>query len=192
VAARLVACHLADSDGPGATAWVDGRVEREFWLSFSAARRTASPYLSDEENTALFGQAASPFGHGHGYRFRAVLAGAVDEATGLIVPHERAWRALSALHRLLDHRNLNVEVPELAGQPMTTEWLARFLHRRLSVDLPVARVRLHETPELFAEFAGHGAAIGRLPPWRRTWRVEAPGRACSSATWRMPATCGVW
>jgi 6-pyruvoyltetrahydropterin/6-carboxytetrahydropterin synthase len=160
LAARPVACHLAEFDGAGATAWASGKVERELWLSFSAARRTASPRLSDEENAELFGRASSPAGHGHGYRLRVTLGGPVDEASGLVAPHDRTSRAMTALHQMLDHRNLSVEVPDLAGEPMTTECLARWVHRRLSEDLPVARVRLYEMPEFFAEFDGRRTGLG--------------------------------
>lgn len=155
----LVACHLAESERTAAIAWADGRVEREFTVAFSAARRTFSPHLSDAENTAFFGRAASPAGHGHGYRLRVVLQGPVGD-TGLIVPHAEAAAALAALHERLDHRNLNLEVPALVGVPMTTECLARFVFATLAADLPVARVRLYEMPHFFAEYDGRRASLG--------------------------------
>ncbi|MGE5235492.1 MAG: 6-carboxytetrahydropterin synthase [Acidobacteriota bacterium] len=158
--ARPVACHLAESGSTGATAYADGRVESVFTMEFSAARRTFSPHLSEAENAALFGRAASPAGHGHGYHLQITLAGAVDRALGLIVPNVLVAGALASLHELLDHRNLNVEVPALAGQPMTTECLARFVFERLAADLPLARVRLHENPRLFAEHDTTRTSLG--------------------------------
>jgi 6-pyruvoyltetrahydropterin/6-carboxytetrahydropterin synthase len=155
----LVACHLAESERTAAIAWADGAVEREHTIAFSAARRTCSPYLSDEENTAFFGRAASPLGHGHGYRLRVVLRAPLDEH-GLVALHADAETALSVLHERLDHRNLNLEVPALAGVPMTTECLARFVFTTLAATLPVARVRLHEMPHFFAEYDGARAALG--------------------------------
>src|SRR5690606_24900248 len=111
-------------------------------------------HLSDAENAALFGKAASPAGHGHGYRLRVVLGGGLDPSTGFVVEHHRVASALGALHELLDHKNLNLEVAELAGATMTTECLARFAFEKLSRDLPVVRVRLHEMPHFFAEYDG--------------------------------------
>jgi len=160
LAAQPVACHLAESSASGATAYSTGRVERELWLTFSAARRTYSPHLSEEENRELFGRAASEAGHGHTYRLRAVLAGPADGATGVIVPQQQAAAALALLHDLLDHRNLNVEVRALAGEPVTTECLARLAFRTLALELPVARVRLYETPDFFAEYDGRGFLLG--------------------------------
>lgn len=157
---RPVACHLQESAGTGATAYSSGLVERDYWLDFSAARRTFSPHLSAEENVEWFGRAASPAGHGHGYRLRVTLSGAVADATGLIAPHAEVADALADIHGMLDHRNLAVEVAELEGEPLTTENLARFIHRRLARSLPVARVRLNETPEFFAEFDGAELGLG--------------------------------
>jgi len=157
---RPTHCHLQESPATGATAYNSGSVEREFWISFSAARRTFSPHLSEGENLELFGAAASPLGHGHGYRLRIVLGGPLDPETGLIVPCARAHGALAALQRRLDHKNLNLEVPEWEGRPMTTECMARSIFRELSGDLPVSRVRLYETPEFFAEFDGRLTSLG--------------------------------
>ncbi len=170
----LVACHLAESPTTGATAYADGRVEREYWLEFSAARRTCSPHLSDAENRDLFGIAASPAGHGHGYRLRVVLAGEPDPATGVIAPHGAVAAALGELHSLLDHRHLNLEVPELQGQPMTTECLARFIFARLHRQLPVSRVRLFEMPHFFAEFDGTSFGLGLERSFSAAHRLHNP------------------
>ncbi len=175
VGGSVVACHLAESASSGATAYASGLVEREVALEFSAARRTCSPHLSDAENRELFGQAAAPAGHGHGYRLRVVLRGEPDGETGVIVPHGEVDGALSALHALLDHRHLNVEVAELAGQPMTTECLARFVFRRLARDLPVARVRLHENPRFFAEFDGSAFGMGLETSFSAAHCLRDPG-----------------
>jgi 6-pyruvoyltetrahydropterin/6-carboxytetrahydropterin synthase len=158
--AHPVACHVVESTSTGATAYASGATEREYRLSFSAARRTWSPHLSTEENLDWFGRAAFPEGHGHGYTLRVVLRGPVDGETGVIAPHADVARVLSALHGRVDHRNLNVALPELASGPMTTECLARFMFGQLSATLPVARIRLHEMPALFAEFDGARTSLG--------------------------------
>ena len=43
---------------------------------------------------------------------------------------------------------------------MTTECLARLAFRTLARTLPVARVRLHETPDFFAEYDGREFLLG--------------------------------
>ena len=143
-AAQLVACHLSESDERSATYYSEGMTEANYWFDFSAARQTASPNLSDAENKKLFGSAASPFGHGHNYRARVTLRGENPRP-------EQLSLQLQSLRNELDHKNLNREVPGLAGLPVTTEILARFIQQRVAENFPVHRVRLHERPDFFAE-----------------------------------------
>jgi 6-pyruvoyltetrahydropterin/6-carboxytetrahydropterin synthase len=117
------------------------------WFDFSAARQTASPEISQSENEKLFGAAASPFGHGHNYRARVTLR--ENDAA----PQQVA-ASMAAVRAELDHKNLNRDVPALANQPITTETLARYIHRRVAETAPVHRVRLHERPDFFAEYWG--------------------------------------
>ncbi len=173
--ARPVACHLTESPGREATAYADGTVEGHHWVEFSAARRTMSPHLSDAENTALFGIAAAPWGHGHHYRLRVTLGGRRDPDTGLSAPPAAVAAALAAIADDLDHRHLNHEVPALEGRPLTTESLVRWLHERLAAALPVARLRLHERDDFFAE---HHPTAGTRLALQRTFdaahRLHSP------------------
>ncbi|PWB71666.1 hypothetical protein C3F09_07555 [candidate division GN15 bacterium] len=152
ITARAVACHLDATPAIGASAYTDSRVEREYWIDFSAARRTYSPHLSDAENAALFGVASSKMGHGHNYRLRVTVAGDFTPEEGQIISHESSSAALESLRAMLDHKNLNEEVPKLVGSPITTESLARFTFQQLTASLPVARVKLYEMPNFFAEY----------------------------------------
>jgi len=150
--AELVACHLSESNDRSATFYRNGLSEVNYWFDFSAARQTMSPQLTGAENDMLFGAAASPFGHGHNYRVRLTIAA----TGGALRNNEQISRCLSTLRRELDHKNLNREVPGLTNQPITTETLARYLHRRSAESLPVARVRLHERSDFFAEYWSEG------------------------------------
>lgn len=149
---RLAACHLACSPYDEASAYADGRVERHHWLEFSSARRTYSPHLTDEENRQLFGLASAISGHGHYYRLRVTLQGDIDNVSGMIFPECEAAGYLDELKDLLDHKNLNTDVRELADRPMTTECLAKYFYGRLHRHMPVSRVRLMENPYFFAEY----------------------------------------
>jgi len=142
--ARLVACHLSESEDRSATFYANGTVEGNYWFEFSAARQTMSPHLSQEENEKLFGIAASPYGHGHNYRARLTTLGTAR--------FDETQSCLGSLRAELDHKNLNREVPGLTNQPITTETLARYLHGRASAAIPIRRVRLHERPDFFAEY----------------------------------------
>ncbi|HEY2711894.1 MAG TPA: 6-carboxytetrahydropterin synthase [Chthoniobacterales bacterium] len=147
--ARLVACHLVESPERSATYYLDGSIDENHWLEFSAARQTMSPHLSAAENERFFGVASSPFGHGHHYRARFTFRG---EKANDSVHHLALTEALGGLHSELDHKNLNHEVPGLTNRPKTTESLAQYLFERVSDALALHRVRLHEREDFFAEY----------------------------------------
>lgn len=116
---------------------------------FSASHRLDTPALSPEENRRLYGKCNNPHGHGHNYLLEITVDGPVDE-NGLVVNRE----AMDALVRervlaRVDHKNLNLDIPELAGSVTTTENLATLVHSALaeSWTLParLARVRIAET-----------------------------------------------
>ena len=154
--AELVACHLSESPDRSATYFAAGISEANYWFEFSAARQTMSPALSLEENQKLFGAAASPFGHGHNYRARLTFRSEQDSGEGPMVTYEAIDGVMQSLRRELDHKNLNREVPGLTNQPITTENLARYIHRRVGETLPLHRVRLHERADFFAEYWQEG------------------------------------
>ncbi|MBZ5634045.1 MAG: 6-carboxytetrahydropterin synthase [Acidobacteriia bacterium] len=116
---------------------------------FSASHRLDTPALSPEENRRLYGKCNNPHGHGHDYLLEITVDGPVDQ-DGQVVNRE----AMDALVRervlgRLDHKNLNADIPELAGSVTTTENLATLVHRALAAGwtLParLARVRIAET-----------------------------------------------
>jgi 6-pyruvoyltetrahydropterin/6-carboxytetrahydropterin synthase len=116
---------------------------------FSAAHRLDSPRLTVEENRALYGKCNNPYGHGHDYVLDVTVDGSPDES-GKIVAREPldqlVWeRVLSRF----DHRNLNADIPELAGVVATTENLTVVIGKALaegwSMPAKLDRVRVAET-----------------------------------------------
>jgi 6-pyruvoyltetrahydropterin/6-carboxytetrahydropterin synthase len=172
--AKLVACHLSESQERSATYFGTGASESNYWFEFSAARQTTSPRLTPEENQKLFGVAASPFGHGHNYRARLTFRG---EPNGSDLPFVRfadIQGCLDSLRNELDHKNLNHEVPALIDQPITTENLARHIHERVGEKLRLNRVRLHERDDFFAEhWAGGKYFLGLQIPFSAAHRLHA-------------------
>lgn len=152
--AEPVMCHLVESPARAATAYADGTVERHLHIDFSAARRTFSPLLSESENKALFGSAASPSGHGHHYRLRVTLSGEPDPSHGTIFPDREGERILHDLRGLLDRKNLTLDIPRFKTVPNTTEVLAHFIYEQLAGKIPVNRVRLDENDHFFVEYTG--------------------------------------
>lgn len=103
---------------------------------------------------AVFGPAQRL--HGATYEVRAeVLAPDVD-ADGIVVDIGLLRTALRETLAPLDYRNLD-EVPELAGENTTTEFLCRWIHDRLGERLaPPAgarvRITLVESPTAWATY----------------------------------------
>src|SRR5215813_10686570 len=91
-------------------------------LLFNAAHRVHNPALSEAENQAIFGKCNNPNWHGHNYTLEVSVRGSIDARTGYVID-------LSALDALverelvshLDHKNLNLDVPFMAGTNPTTE-----------------------------------------------------------------------
>jgi 6-pyruvoyltetrahydropterin/6-carboxytetrahydropterin synthase len=116
---------------------------------FSASHRLDTPALSPEENRKLYGKCNNPYGHGHDYVLDITVEGPVDQ-DGQVVNRE----ALDSLVRdrvlaRLDHKNINIDIPELAGSVATTENLATLvrgtLTRGWTLPARLARVRISET-----------------------------------------------
>ncbi|HEV2201696.1 MAG TPA: 6-carboxytetrahydropterin synthase [Bryobacteraceae bacterium] len=116
---------------------------------FAASHRLNTNALSPRENARLYGKCNNPHGHGHDYVLDVTVEGAPDES-GQIV-QRGALDALVEAEVLarVDHRDLNSDVPELAGRVTTTENLARaiegMLKARWTLTARLARVRIAET-----------------------------------------------
>lgn len=128
-------------------------------LHFNAGHRVFNPSLSDEDNARVFGPCSNPNFHGHNYELDVSVEGEIDPATGYVIDL-RQLRALVEEHllRRVDHRNLNVDVPFLAGVIPTAERLAVAFWGILAPLVEPAkltRIRLWETPRHYVDY--HGA-----------------------------------
>ncbi len=176
VSAKLVACHVAESPERSATFYSDGACEANYWLEFSAARRTMSPRLSEVENARLFGRATST--HGHNYRARLTFRAKELSWEAPLVGYQEIDSCLRALHNALDHRYLN-ELAELKNRPITTESLAGYLYEQVNASMPLLhRVRLYERDDFFAEvWHDKSVFLGLQMPFNAAHRLHA---ACFS------------
>lgn len=114
-----------------------------------------------ERNAQVFGRCANRNGHGHNYTLEVTVAGRPDPVTGFVV--DLKWLKDVIEREVLseyDHRHLNLEVAEFKSAIPTTENIAIAAWKRLDPALKGAgrarlkRVRVYETPEIFAEFRG--------------------------------------
>jgi len=129
-------------------------------VEFSASHLYHNPAFSPEENRRIFGKCNNPHGHGHNYVLEVTVAGEPDPSTGMVLDLKELKDILQReiLDRM-DHRFLNVEVPELAGRIPTTETIAMTIWQLLEPRIQqgrLHRVRLYETPDLFVDCFGNG------------------------------------
>jgi len=128
--------------------------------TFSAAHYYWNPEWGEERNREVFGRCANRNGHGHNYTLEVTVSGAVDPVTGFVV--DLKWLRDLIEHEVLDawdHRHLNLETEDFAHTVPTTENIAVAAWRRLEKGILAAgaqlsRVRVQETPEIFAEYRG--------------------------------------
>ena len=98
--------------------------------------------------------------HGHHYRVRLVVAGAVDPKMGWVCDFATLGHAFKPLWKRLDHHCLN-DLPGLAKP--TAENLAMWLWRRLVKPLPgLVEIHVWETEKAGCVYAGEHEA-GRRP-----------------------------
>ena len=127
---------------------------------FSAAHYYWNDSWTQEENERVFGQCSNRNGHGHNYTLEVTVAGEVDPVSGFVVDLKALKEILEReVLRVYDHRHLNLEVPEFRTTVPTTENIAVAVWRRLEGKIGGAklhRVRVYETPDLFADYLGEG------------------------------------
>jgi len=170
--AKLCACHLTESPQRSATFYWTGACEANYWLEFSAARRTMSPLLDAEQNARLFGEATSI--HGHNYRARLTFRAEQFERNAPLVCYDAIEACERALRAELDHRYLNEQVVGLKDRPITTESLAQYIYERVNTMIPLNRIRLNERDDFFAEaWDGNAVFLGLQLPFYAAHRLHA-------------------
>ncbi len=133
-------------------------------VSFCAAHRYHNPAWSLEKNREIFGPCNNQFGHGHNYELEVTVRGDVDPETGMVVNLSEIAAVLhEEVFARMDHRHLSEELPEWKSKIPTTENLAIDIWNRLVARLErpharLYRVRLYESPNLFAEYFGDDAS----------------------------------
>src|SRR5437899_11107564 len=130
-------------------------------IEFSASHLYPNPILSAEENRRVFGKCNNPHGHGHNYTLQVTIEGEPDPVTGMVLDLKDLKEILEReIMQRMDHRHLNYEVPELAGQIPTSENIAGVIWQLLEPKITqgrLHRVRLYESADLFADCDRNGA-----------------------------------
>ena len=99
---------------------------------FNAAHRLYRKDWDDNKNNAVFGKCNNPNYHGHNYELVVGVTGEIDPETGFVIDMKILKDLIrSEIEDALDHKNLNVEVPEFRTLNPTAENIVIFIYNKL-------------------------------------------------------------
>ena len=125
---------------------------------FNAAHRLYRSDWSFEKNDAIFGKCNNPNFHGHNYELIVSVTGEIDPETGYVIDVKILKDFIkSAIEDAIDHKNLNLDVPEFKGLNPTAENIVVVIYNKLKAVLDdhlELEVTLFETPRNFVSYSG--------------------------------------
>ena len=129
---------------------------------FNAAHKLYNPNWSREQNEEVFGACANENWHGHNYNLYVTVKGEPHPETGFVFDVKKLSVIINEhVIKHLDHRNLNLDVPFLAGKLCSTENLAIAIWNQLLLHIPsgvqLHSIKLYETPRIYVEYFGKQA-----------------------------------
>ncbi len=98
-------------------------------FEFAATHKLWNEDFSEQRNFQVFGRCANPAGHGHNYVIEVTVKTPSEKNGFYIGDFERTVN--NELIKLLDHKNLNVEVAEFSRTNPTVENIAAFAWKRI-------------------------------------------------------------
>ncbi len=127
---------------------------------FNAAHKLWREEWSDEQNRAVFGKCSNKNWHGHNYDLFVTVKGIPSLETGFVID----LKMLSILIKelvidQLDHKNLNLDVPFMAGKLASTENLVIEIWTILEGPITenggkLCHIKLYETENNFVDYYG--------------------------------------
>jgi 6-pyruvoyltetrahydropterin/6-carboxytetrahydropterin synthase len=128
-------------------------------MRFNAAHRVFNPAFSDAENDATFGKCNNPNWHGHNYTLDVSVEGPIDDETGYVLDLAKLRDIIERdVVGLVDHRNLNLDVPFMKGVIPTSENIIVAFWKILARAVAPARLSklvLWETENNYVEYSGN-------------------------------------
>lgn len=123
---------------------------------FNAAHRLHNPAWDEEKNYAVFGKCNNPNYHGHNYELIIKITGEPSAETGFVMDLKILSDIVKeTIIEKLDHKNLNLDVPEFLNLNPTAENIAIVIYEILQKKIDTKfdlQIRLYETPRNFVEY----------------------------------------
>ncbi|MCB9196074.1 MAG: 6-carboxytetrahydropterin synthase [Flavobacteriales bacterium] len=127
---------------------------------FNAAHQMFNPTWSDEKNEEVFGKCANKNWHGHNYELFVTVKGEPNLDTGYCVDLKKVSDIVkSDVIELLDHRNINLDVPFMKDKLASTENLTIEIWKILApliknLGAELHEVKLYESENNFVTYQG--------------------------------------
>lgn len=125
---------------------------------FNAAHRLYRPDWSDEKNKEIFGKCSNPHFHGHNNDLEVGVTGEVDPETGYLIDLKILKDIIEEhVEDAMDHKNLNIEVPDFKDLIPTAEHIAFVIYNRIKAQLDPKfelEIKLFETDRNFVVYKG--------------------------------------
>jgi 6-pyruvoyltetrahydropterin/6-carboxytetrahydropterin synthase len=126
---------------------------------FNAAHKLFNPKWTKERNDEVYGKCANENWHGHNFEIFVTVKGEPDPNTGFVIDAKLLSRIIKEhVIEVLDHKNLNLDVPFMQGKLCSIENLTYEIWNQLVPLIPAGVilhcVRLVETPRIFVEYFG--------------------------------------
>jgi 6-pyruvoyltetrahydropterin/6-carboxytetrahydropterin synthase len=127
---------------------------------FNAAHKLYNPNWTDEKNREVFGKCANVNFHGHNFDLFVTVKGMPHPDTGFIMnAHILSKIMKKEVVERLDHKNLNIDVPEFKDKMASTETVVMQIWNWLQPHIEANSCKLHcvklyETENIYVEYFG--------------------------------------
>lgn len=127
---------------------------------FNAAHKLWREDWSAEKNEEVFGKCSNKNWHGHNFNLFVTVKGIPNPETGFVIDLKTLSKIIKRdVIEALDHKNLNLDVPFLAGMLPSTENLIIQIWEILKNSIAaeggtLAKLRLEETENNSVEYFG--------------------------------------
>lgn len=128
--------------------------------TFNAAHKLWREDWSEEKNWEVFGKCSNKNWHGHNFAIFVTVKGTPSVDTGFVINLKDLSNILKEeVIEPLDHKNLNLDVPFLAGMLASTENVAIQIWERIKAPIAAAggelvKIKLIETENNYVEYFG--------------------------------------
>jgi len=113
------------------------RVQVNRKAHFNAAHRLYNPNWTPEKNEKIFGLCNNANFHGHNYNIVVSVTGEVDPETGYVIDMKILKQIIKEqVTQRLDHKNLNLDVPEFKNIIPTAENIVFVCYQLIKAVLP--------------------------------------------------------